>query len=259
MARSKSRAIEIVLAIVLLVGMLVSLPVVRIIGSTVAVTWLIDEEGVVEAVGALSCLAAAMVLGGTFFVGRRRARDNEGAPRPGVFLLLLGLGLLVMFGEEASWGQRLIGYDSPEVIAEHNTQAEVNLHNLRVFQPQWGVNYLQPLWFVGVIGYLGVCPFVPFISRRLEQFGIPVASQVVGGLTLCALFSVWLMSTLFPQWIMPHEAMEIVESVFEMLFLVFAVDIYRRYVTPPRAVVSRRLAVALALVIVPLAVLHACR
>lgn len=259
MPLSKSRPIEISLAIGLLVGMLVSLPVVRIVDSTVALTWLMDEEGIIEAVGALGCLTGSIVLGVTFFVGRRRARENEEAPRPSFFILLLALGLLVMFGEEASWGQRLIGYDSPEVIAEYNTQSEVNLHNLRMFQPRWGVNYLHPLWLAGTIGYLGVCPFVGVLARRLEQFGIPVASRLVGGMTLCALVSVWLVSTLFPHWFMPHEAMEILESVFEVLYLVFAIDLYRRYVTPPRAIVSRRLGVVVALVILPLAALHAYR
>lgn len=259
MPLSKTRPTEITVAIVLLLGMLVSLPVVRIVGSTVAITWLMDEEGIIEAVGALGCLAASIVLGVTFFVGRRRARDHEGTRRPGFFILLLAFGLLMMFGEEASWGQRLIGYDSPEFIAEYNAQSEMNLHNLRVFQPRWGVNYLHPLWVVGMIGYLGVSPFVPPLNRRLEQFGIPVASPLVGGLTLGALIGVWLVSVLLPHWFMPHEAMEILESVFEILLLVFAIDIYRRYVTPPREIVSRRLAAAVALVIVPLAVLHAYR
>lgn len=42
------------------------------------------------------------------------------------------LGLLFIFGagEEISWGQRLLGIHSPEFFINHNTQYEMNFHNL---------------------------------------------------------------------------------------------------------------------------------
>jgi hypothetical protein len=46
-------------------------------------------------------------------------------------LLVAGaVGLVVIAGEEISWAQRLIGIETPEVIAEHNMQNELTLHNL---------------------------------------------------------------------------------------------------------------------------------
>ncbi|MCB2193226.1 MAG: hypothetical protein KQI62_16760 [Deltaproteobacteria bacterium] len=49
-------------------------------------------------------------------------------------VLLLGLGLLVVAGEEISWGERLLGYDLPQWFAENNFQHEVSLHNLKAVQ-----------------------------------------------------------------------------------------------------------------------------
>ncbi len=48
--------------------------------------------------------------------------------------LLLSIGLFFIAFEEISWGQRLIGIDTPELIAEINLQKEINIHNLSFFQ-----------------------------------------------------------------------------------------------------------------------------
>jgi len=41
---------------------------------------------------------------------------------------------LVAFFEEISWGQRLIGIETPELIEQINTHKETNLHNLKPVQ-----------------------------------------------------------------------------------------------------------------------------
>ena len=47
--------------------------------------------------------------------------------------LILGLGLagfVVMIGEELSWGQHLLGFQTPTELATMNLQGEANIHNL---------------------------------------------------------------------------------------------------------------------------------
>lgn len=46
---------------------------------------------------------------------------------------LIGMGFVFVFGvgEEISWGQRLIGFKTPEFFLKYNTQGEFNFHNLR--------------------------------------------------------------------------------------------------------------------------------
>lgn len=46
------------------------------------------------------------------------------------FFLLLALASFYAFMEEISWGQRLLGFDSPEFFHENSYQDETNIHNL---------------------------------------------------------------------------------------------------------------------------------
>ena len=50
-----------------------------------------------------------------------------------IVLLLIGLGAFFVAGEEISWGQRIIGFSTPEILSEVNYQGELNLHNFDVF------------------------------------------------------------------------------------------------------------------------------
>lgn len=45
------------------------------------------------------------------------------------FFCCLSLACFYVLGEEISWGQRLIGFDTPLLFREHNLQQETNLHN----------------------------------------------------------------------------------------------------------------------------------
>jgi hypothetical protein len=40
------------------------------------------------------------------------------------------------FGEEISWGQRMLLFETPEFVKEVNTQSEFNIHNLNIFMPK---------------------------------------------------------------------------------------------------------------------------
>ena len=48
------------------------------------------------------------------------------------FFVVLGLACLYVFMEEISWGQRVFGFDTPELLKQHNLQREANIHNLFV-------------------------------------------------------------------------------------------------------------------------------
>jgi len=61
------------------------------------------------------------------FLGLALVHHPE-ARRPGILALALGAGFVAM--EEISWGQRILGLDSPDLFAENNLQGELNLHNL---------------------------------------------------------------------------------------------------------------------------------
>ncbi len=48
-----------------------------------------------------------------------------------VYLFMTGLFFFVCAGEEISWGQRILGFETPEEVLAVNEQGEFNLHNLK--------------------------------------------------------------------------------------------------------------------------------
>jgi cell division protein FtsW (lipid II flippase) len=98
------------------------------------------KEGFMEDYTTLLYVAAGIVL----FISAFRIKRHFFSPRETrtiLILLLLFIILLVfLFGEEVSWGQNVLDYNSPVVIQEYNYQHEVNVHNF--FNPLF--KYLYP-------------------------------------------------------------------------------------------------------------------
>lgn len=89
-----------------------------------------SEDGVMEWLSVV-----LLIIGCGFFVAIA-GRELRGRARPRRWLHLiaaLGFALLffLMFMEEISWGQRIIGFATPEQIAAQNWQGEFNLHNFQ--------------------------------------------------------------------------------------------------------------------------------
>lgn len=86
---------------------------------------LVVEDGFVE-------WATVIVLMITMVVCFRRVLVLR-QQRSGLFLsvtFLLGLLCLFGAGEEVSWGQRVLGLESPDFFQDNNAQGEIGLHNL---------------------------------------------------------------------------------------------------------------------------------
>jgi hypothetical protein len=90
---------------------------------------LIKEDGVFEYLQAVSYLSAA------FFAMALTVRFRSiGHNKVCLFYLLLTVGLLFVSFEEISWGQRILGIKTPELLKLHNTQRELTLHNIEFVQ-----------------------------------------------------------------------------------------------------------------------------
>lgn len=85
---------------------------------------LVKEDDLVEVMQVLMLILAAVFA---FLMGRvlMKKRVNYGR-----LYLAAVLILLIIAGEEISWGQRLVGVSSPEWLMERNVQKETNVHNL---------------------------------------------------------------------------------------------------------------------------------
>lgn len=52
----------------------------------------------------------------------------------GIFYIFFAFVLMFAFGEEISWGQRILGIATPQFFVEHSSQKEINIHNLYPIQ-----------------------------------------------------------------------------------------------------------------------------
>jgi hypothetical protein len=89
-------------------------------------------------------------------------------------LLLMSLFFLLAAGEEISWGQRLMNFNTPKAIATYNVQGELNVHNM--------FGYLADhLFIAGTFVYGAVLPLacarLPALSGLCWRTGWPVASR----------------------------------------------------------------------------------
>jgi hypothetical protein len=155
--------------LVALLAIVVSLYLALLLDDSAA-TWLIREEHPVELLGALSLLAssiACLVLWG-------RTRGDVRWPKlRRLSLLALGALFFFGFGEELSWGERILGFAPPESLSEANRQDEATVHNLDLFSGSLDPDRLFQLFWL-VMGVLVPIASLWRAARRLLQRLVPV-------------------------------------------------------------------------------------
>ncbi len=164
--------------------------------------FLVQEDGPFEWAGAIFFLTTSILFFLLFFrkSSFRKEADakyyNTRSKR--VFFFLLGLLFIVLMGEEISWGQRILGFETPEGLAERNMQSETNLHNLDIFHLQKTRPGEEKINKTGLSAYLTakkifvyifICflfllplgvKFVPFIRDLAKRFYVPVPAIQLG-------------------------------------------------------------------------------
>ncbi len=83
---------------------------------------LFKEDGPLENIATACILFAALF----FFLAYFKHRNSKN-----VFFLLFSLALFLLFMEEISWGQRILGLQTPEIFLQTNAQEEINFHNFK--------------------------------------------------------------------------------------------------------------------------------
>ena len=206
----------------------------RIVGA------ITEEDGVFEYLGAVGLLAAG-VLFSMAFVRSRTAENRAALGRPArLFLLALGALFLLGAGEELSWGQRLLGLETPEGIAAANRQHEINLHNLHfVYASNFQVFLF--FWFTFVLA-------VPLLAaldgraRDLLRRIVPIIPLPLGLLFLlnyvlgqATLIVVPALSDHLPPSLLNSARIEIQEANLSVLAALTAWHVFRFMLEPPRA------------------------
>jgi hypothetical protein len=88
---------------------------------------IIKEDGVIEYLTAFLLLISSVFL----FSKVIKIGYSRGYPWF-IFNVLMVLGLFFGFGEELSWGQRIFSIESSDLFLNHNSQDEINIHNLTI-------------------------------------------------------------------------------------------------------------------------------
>jgi hypothetical protein len=148
-----------------------------------------------------------------------------------VFHLILALGLLFVAGEEISWGQRLIGLETPQTLADINYQYELTIHNIRPIQRMMHFVYMAiGLW--GVAGRL-IIRRLRFIPEKLKPFLAPKYYLLFYFLAVGVFFTfseyvLWYYEIATAAKIGVHRWQEVSEIYVSTGFLLFTLDNYFR-------------------------------
>ncbi|MGK7914013.1 MAG: hypothetical protein AB4038_00465 [Prochloraceae cyanobacterium] len=81
----------------------------------------------------------------------------------GILYYLIAAAFLFVGMEEMSWGQRLLGIESPDFFQTYNSQSEITIHNL-----VWIKDYFDPAFmFLGLVG--GTSWLACLLIRNLQE------------------------------------------------------------------------------------------
>ena len=133
--------------------------------------WMIREDGFLESLTALALIAGAVLCGYRCWTLRHTHSRR--------FLFCnASLAAILVFGagEEISWGQRILGIESPEFFQAHNKQAETNLHNMIVGGVS--INRIVFSKLLGVVVMVYLLP-LPWLFDRGEKIRSLVNAHAV--------------------------------------------------------------------------------
>lgn len=182
---------------------------------------ILKEDGPIEILGALFFLIASLLFLHLSLSNKRNIFFGK-SYRRNIYFAAFALLFFVGFGEEISWGQRIIGWHSPGMFIKSNAQMETNIHNLWIFQAYhrdlseksfWerliNMNRLFSIFWFTVIGVIPLMNcFIQGFSRFLKYAGFPIFP-----LWLAVLFLINLISFRFFWLAFQVDLNELKESV----------------------------------------------
>lgn len=111
-------------------------------GHTNQLGYLFDEDTVAENLQAVFYGFAGVLFLLKFMISRQKITRRD------VFYLLFAAFLLLVTGEEVSWGQRIFKLDTPEFWDRVNVQGEITLHNFQGIDSNMGLVIIMLAWAV---------------------------------------------------------------------------------------------------------------
>jgi hypothetical protein len=132
------------------------------------------EDGFIEWLTVLPLVITSVVA--LIYVGRLSAKRNW---MFSIVVLTIAIFCFFSAGEEISWGQRIFHIKTPEYFAEHNTQDELNIHNLVEDGVKINKLIFSQLFIVAAVLYLIGLPLLYNKNKKfknlIDRAGVPVA------------------------------------------------------------------------------------
>ncbi|HLN55334.1 MAG TPA: hypothetical protein VK207_05045 [Bacteroidales bacterium] len=167
------------------------------------------------------------------------------ATKLNIFYLVFSVIFFLGFGEEISWGQRIFGFRTPELLHQVNVQKEFNFHNIELLnresmkgEAKSGLSRLLEvnlLFKILTIIISVIIPVAVYHSNKIARFAQKIRLPVPP-LTIALFFAVnWLVFKLVLDYALPEGRIfqyydtntEIFEFVSAFIILVIAFYFYR--------------------------------
>ena len=210
------------------------------------------EDGLFEDLTAVAFFLASLVF---LYLFLRRREGNDllvVKTRRNVFFLFLSLLFFLGAGEEISWGQRIIGWDTPDGWRDVNLQGETNLHNLNVFHrrdetgaTKSGLMLMLNAERLFSLFWFGFCIMVPLLDltwpafrRLMQRIGMPIVPLLVGLLFLANYVIAKALEAHAASRQLGWPLVEIKEFLFGALFFIVAIYFLVSRTTSPTPAVK---------------------
>ncbi len=220
---SEIRSLSTVVMAALFLTLVIYLAVGTAVFSMPTLVWINREDGLVESLQAILLILASVMSARVVF-------GLRGMPPRTVMHVLLAVLFFLMFGEEISWGQRILGLETPDALKGMNVQNEINLHNMFGY-------FFDHLFILMFFIWGCVVPFLNHVSGFFRQvfrmIGLPVASVGLAiGMLVTTLFQAQIVFRLtdgIPGLRLP----ELRELLSTMAFFLLMLESYRYLVIKP--------------------------
>jgi hypothetical protein len=188
--------------------------------------FLLKEDGPLENIASACVLFASLLFLFAYF--KHRYVKNT-------FFLLFSIALFILFMEEISWGQRIFGFQSPDIFQQSNAQKEINLHNLRGIY-----RFINELFYVCLEFYLVGIFLIVLIFKDLHTLLLRYRVPIPSAATAFLVFINFLMFVYFFQFPLSYYDLlgtrvvnftEIYETGIEISLLFFALECFHRGTT----------------------------
>lgn len=177
--------------------------------------WVTGEDHLAEILQVLFyvlALAGAIAVTHHFSVTKRHGLA--------LLYLLLCTGLFFLLGEELSWGQRLLGWSTPEHLRAVNKQGETNLHNIE------GVGSTFK-WLQMMVGAYGTLLPLALLRWPALQQRFSASRWLVPHPTLIPYFTLLFLWRFYRNFFEPPQRLYFVVSEYnEVLELVLAMGFF---------------------------------